>query len=308
MLSVLMPVLENTKKPILIYNRVTRELEVEKVYGEGAVRWFYETRPGRTLSELILSRPWVSRAYGATQDTRRSARKIPEFIRKFNIPIEDYEDQTYHSFNDFFIRKFKPGKRSFASTPNELPAFAEARYFAWDAIVPDMVFPIKGKSLSAEGMLGSRERAEPFIGGPLLLARLCPVDYHRYHYPDDGESLEETRLKGPLHSVNPLAIQYKNDILMTNERHVSILKTKNFGLLAYVEVGATCVGKIVQTHPTDRPFRRGDEKGYFLFGGSTVIVLGEPGRWKPDADLLEQTYSGRECLVRLGERVATSSI
>ena len=111
-----------------------------------------------------------------------------------------------------------------------------------------------------------------------MIARLCPVDYHRYHYPDAGRTLAHYPVHGKFHSVNPAALRYSDAIFATNERYVSILDTENFGKLAYIEVGAMMVGKIVQTHPTDQPFRRGDEKGYFLFGASTVIVLGQPRR------------------------------
>src|SRR5262249_53104509 len=112
---------------------------------------------------------------------------------------------------------------------------------------------------------------------------------------------------GLLHSVNPLALQRKPDLFLANERQVSLLDTENFGLLAFVEVGALCVGKIVQTHSPDQPFQRGEEKGYFLFGASTVIVYGEPGAWTPEADLLEHTKAGREVLVELGQPVARSA-
>jgi phosphatidylserine decarboxylase len=173
-------------------------------------------------------------------------------------------------------------------------------------VASDQTFPVKEAHLSAIMVLGSEERARPFLGGPLFIARLCPTDYHRFHFPDDGRILFHARVPGPLHSVNPVALQYKSDILMTNERQVSILETKNFGKLAYVEVGALLVGKIKQTHPQDQEFRRGGEKGYFEFGGSTVLLFGEPGRWKPDADILDQSRNGRETLVRLGERIAIS--
>ena len=113
-------------------------------------------------------------------------------------------------------------------------------------------------------------------------------------------------MPGRFHSVNPLALEFRGDIFATNERQVSLLETKNFGKLAYVEVGAVCVGLIVQTHPTEGSFKRGEEKGYFLFGASTVIVLGEKGKWKPSSDILEQTALGRETLVRLGSEVASS--
>jgi phosphatidylserine decarboxylase len=140
--------------------------------------------------------------------------------------------------------------------------------------------------------------------GPLLLARLCPVDYHRYHYPDDGKTLNSYTVHGDYHSVNPLALKYRQDILIKNERRVSIVETKKFGKLAIVEVGATCVGKIIQSHDESKDFKRGDQKGYFLFGGSTVIVYGEPGKWKPSSDILKNTELGLETYIHLGDEVA----
>jgi phosphatidylserine decarboxylase len=289
--------------PITYWNRRTGRPEQELVYGEGALRWMYETTPGRALGEGILSRPWVSALYGAVQDTRWSARKIAPFVRQFGIPMEEYEPQRFTSFNDFFIRRFRAGARSFPQAPHELGAFAEARYFAMARLDPSERFPVKGIALSAAELIGDAALAAPFARGPAFIARLCPVDYHRFHFPDSGRLAHAARRDGPLHSVNPLALQFKPDILVTNERHVSILETEQFGRLAYVEVGATMVGKIVQTHDASAPFTRGAEKGYFLFGGSTVVVLGEPGAWTPDADLIEQSQQGRETLVRLGARI-----
>jgi phosphatidylserine decarboxylase len=140
----------------------------------------------------------------------------------------------------------------------------------------------------------------------LLLARLCPVDYHRFHFPDNGQVVEDYRIHGLFHSVNPLALKVKPDIFIQNERHVTILDTENFGKLAYIEVGAICVGKIIQStklHPS-KTFSRGDEKGYFLFGGSTVIVLGEKGKWKPSVDIVDNTHQGIETYLHLGTSVA----
>lgn len=306
-------------EPIVYWDRAAKKTEKEAIYGEELVRWLYETAPGAWLTEHIFAKPLFSKIYGAYQSSPLSGHKVSAFVQKFGIPMQEFEGKNFASFNDFFIRKFKPGARPFTQKPGELAAFAEARYLAFEKIREDQVFPVKGAGLSAELLLGSAEKAKPFIGGPLLLARLCPVDYHRFHYPDEGETLDHYQISGALHSVNPLALKFKYDILVTNERQVSLLKTDHLGLLACVEVGALCVGRIVQTHghadgqvhgqtherthPRKR-FARGDEKGYFLFGGSTVIVLGEPGAWRPDADLLEQTANNRETLVRLGERVA----
>lgn len=291
--------------PILVWDRrLGREIE-EQVYGEGGVRFMYVNPFGRGLGELLLSRRWFSQLYGWSQSTGWSGRKVTPFIERYGIPMDEYEPGPFRTFNEFFIRRFREGARPFVEATNVMPAFAEARYLAWTSIEDDQTFPVKGAHLSAAALLANDELARDFARGPLLLARLCPVDYHRFHYPDDGRVLESYRAHGAYHSVNPVALKAKSDVLATNERHVTILDTENFGKLAYVEVGAMCVGKIVQSHE-GVTFRRGQEKGYFLFGGSTVVVLGQPGRWKPDAEILEQTARQRETLVRLGEAIATA--
>lgn len=291
---------------IRYWNRETQSVETEQVYGEAAVGWLYGTTPGRRLADCVLSRSLPSRLYGMMQSSPMSRRKIRPFIERFGIRMDEYEEGDFRSFNEFFIRRFRPGARPFDSDPRRMPAFAEARYFAFESVSPDARVPVKGRWLAAAALIGDPALAASFEGGPLLLARLCPTDYHRFHYPDDGRMIEGRGIAGRLHSVNPLALRYKGEILATNERRLSVLETRNFGRLAYIEVGALCVGRIVQTH-AHGDFHRGDEKGYFLFGGSTVIVLGEPGRWRPDADLLEQTRHGRESFVKLGTGVAVAA-
>jgi len=291
---------------IQVWDREKRAYEQEKVYGDALIRWTYENPVGRLVTDHVLVKPWLSQLYGRYQDTQRSARKVPQFVRDFEIPMEEYEGspQSFKSFNEFFIRKFKPGVRKFCPVEEGMPAFAEARYYGFESIREDQVFPVKGGYLSAESLLGSKDKASPFSGGPLLLARLCPVDYHRYHYPDDGRTLDSYSIPGELHSVNPVALAQRGEIFIKNERRVSILETKHFGKLAYIEVGALCVGKIVQSFDESVPFSKGDEKGYFLFGGSTVIVLGEKGAWSPEAEILHQTSMRRETRVKLGTRIA----
>lgn len=295
---------KDTSQSIRVWDRRhAREIE-EQVYGEAGVRFVYGNPLGRLLGDLLLARRWFSRVYGWMQSTSLSGRKVAPFIARYQIPMEEYEPGPFRTFNDFFVRRFRQGARPWVTDADVMPAFAEARYLAWTAIEDGQTFPVKGRDLSATALLGSDALAREFTGGPLLLARLCPVDYHRFHFPDDGQVVDSHRVHGAFHSVNPLALAARSDVLATNERHVTLLDTSQFGKLAYVEVGAMCVGRIVQSH-TSPTFRRGDEKGYFLFGGSTVVVLGQPGAWVPDAELLDQTGRRRETLVRLGERVAT---
>jgi phosphatidylserine decarboxylase len=168
-------------------------------------------------------------------------------------------------------------------------------------------FPVKGHSLRADQILAEPERARPFVGGPVLLARLAPVDYHHVHYFDDGTTLDHDWIRGRLWTVNWHALQNKPDILFVNQRQVNMLQTRNFGRIGFVEVGALSVGRIVQVHPLDAPYRRGDEKSVFRIGGSAIVVFGEPGAWRPSEDLLEHTKDGIETFVRLGDTVAQSA-
>jgi phosphatidylserine decarboxylase len=285
------------------WNRAEGKEEEELVYGDAFIQLLYGNSLGFAITDSLLTRSLVSKLYGSLQSSSLSRKKIAPFIENLSIHIDEFEPGPFPTYNDFFIRRFRPGKRVFASDASRMPAFAEARYYAFPSVTEKTLAPIKGLSLSPLALLENIQDASSFVGGPAFLARLCPVDYHRFHYPDDGVTLSQTTVHGRLHSVNPLALQQKPDIFLTNERSVSILETKNFGKLAYVEVGALCVGKIVQSH-TANSFQRGAEKGYFLFGGSTVIVVGEPGRWTPDQDILDRTAAGEECLIRLGEAIA----
>jgi phosphatidylserine decarboxylase len=267
----------------------------------------YESAPGRSPIQWLESQPLYDWLYALLQNSRWSKRKIPPFIEKHQIDMSQFEAVDYASYNEFFVRKFRRGARSFPANDEQMGAFVEARYFGWDAIEPTQQFPIKAHSLSAEQILGCSELARPFVGGPVLVARLAPVDYHRIHYPDAGNTLESDRIGGRLWTINWRALQNKPDILFRNERHVQILETRVFGRLGFVEIGAMTVGRITQTHPNGKPFRRGDEKGYFSFGGSAVVVFGCAGAWRPSADILRQTPEGIETFVRLGEPVAELS-
>lgn len=296
---------------IQYFSRPNNKVETEKVYGDAAVHWMYESISGKLFSHFAAKAP-MSVLYGFAQDLPISKHKIPQFVQNYDIAMEDYlpekgrdELDPYSTFNNFFIRTFKEGKRSFIADKDKMPAFSEARYFGYESITDDKEIPVKGKFLNAKELLQKQEWISTFQDGPLLLARLCPVDYHRFHFPDDGKVLDYYKVGGLYHSVNPVALRAKSDIFSTNIREVTILETQNFGKLAYVEVGATMVGRIVQSSDLST-FDRGQEKGYFLFGGSTVIVIGEKGLWKPSEDIINNTNNKLETYLHLGSECAVS--
>ena len=296
------------QQPIRFVDHETGDVREEAVYGGAWVRFMYGTVIGRLLSAVVAA-PFLSRFYGWLQDRPRSKQKVAPFIERFGIPMDEFQptegrraDDPFGSFNEFFTRRVAEGARPFVAG-EEFPAPCDARYFGYDQLDGAVEIPVKGRFFAAPALLQNESWQAAFDGGPGFIARLCPVDYHRFHFPDEGRVLDRWRIPGALHSVNPWALAERSDIFMINERAVTILETKNFGKLAYVEVGATCVGKIVETHRSDT-FGRGDEKGMFLFGGSTVIVLGEPGRWRLDRSIVGHTEQAMESYLKMGRRLA----
>jgi len=263
------------------------------------LEWMYGTRPGRLLVKLMI-RPGVSRAAGWLLDRRVSALAVRPFIRKNHICMDDFEQRRFRSFNDFFTRRVLPGKRPVDGTPGHLIAPCDSKLTVYD-IRPDSRFRVKGTEYTLEGLLQSKELAETFLGGTLLLFRLTVGDYHRYTYIDSGFVTGSTRIPGVFHTVNPAAAS-RCPIYRENTREYSLLESLRFGTVLQMEVGAAMVGRIVNA-PGSRNVRRGEEKGRFEFGGSTVIVLLQKGRAILDADLLRNTAQDAETVVRLGERI-----
>ena len=286
-------------------------IQEEQVYGGFWVKALYGTGLGRLLSNAIAAPPF-SRFYGWLQDRPASKKKVKPFIEQFDIKMSDFlveegrtDDDPYSTFNHFFTRRVTDSARPFAQD-KAFPAPCDARYFAYQQLNDSVSIPVKGACFKASALLNNDIWAPHFEDGPGFIARLCPVDYHRFHFPDDGETLDQWRVPGALHSVNPWALAFREDIFMINEREVTILDTARFGKLAYIEVGATCVGKIKQTHGGGA-FKRGEEKGMFLFGGSTVIVIGEKGRWQVDEQILDNTAQGVETYLKMGRALGVAS-
>lgn len=282
---------------------IWRDRNGNLVPGDGGqdcfLEWMYGTRPGRLLVKLMI-RPGVSRAAGWLLDRRVSALAVRPFIRKNHICMDDFEQRRFRSFNDFFTRRVLPGKRPVDDAPGHLIAPCDSKLTVYD-IRPDSRFRVKGTEYTLEGLLQSKELAETFLGGTLLLFRLTVGDYHRYTYIDSGFVTGSTRIPGVFHTVNPAAAS-RCPIYRENTREYSLLESLRFGTVLQMEVGAAMVGRIVNA-PGSRNVRRGEEKGRFEFGGSTVIVLLQKGRAILDTDLLRNTAQDAETVVRLGERI-----
>lgn len=294
-----------------IYERKFRRNNEEQIFGEAFVRGAYEE--SGLLSHLVQNRSiqkLTSRLVGRYYASRLSKRLIAPFIQKYAIEMPEFivPSGGYNSFNDFFIRQLQPGQRSFPQEASRLGAPAEGRLSVFPLTSEKSILTIKGTPLSLAEFVGSQVLAQQFVGGHAFVFRLCPVDYHRFHFPDAGRAGPSTRLGRDLHSVNPLAVQKIPDVFLKNERQICLFESRNFGQLLLMEVGAICVGKIIQTYTPGQKIERGQEKGYFAFGGSTTVMLTQKLWVKPDADLIEKTNEGLESLVRLGDPIAHAGL
>lgn len=289
-------------------DRPTGEIRKEVVLGDGLVRMVYERALGRALRRAVLTRPAFSRAYGRYQSSRRSTRGIGKVVSDLAIHMDDYvvPDGGFESFNDFFTRRLRSGARPLDLGEGRLLSPADGRTFAYTHVRGDSLLPAKGRHISLARLLGGAAEAEPFADGTVVIVRLCPSDYHRFHFPCDGVASAARTLPGPLESVNPLALAKGRAILDHNQRDVTMIESKAFGRVAYVEVGAMCVGRIVQSFRPG-PVKAGDEKGLFEFGGSTVILVFQAGKITVDPDLVANTDKGLETFLKMGEGIGSAS-
>lgn len=261
-----------------------------------SIRFLYNTVPGRALLQLLIC-PGVSKAAGYFLDRRCSRIFIRPFVRSSGISLEDYEDRKYTSFNDFFTRQIRKGRRPLPEDPLTLAAPCDGKLTAYP-ITEEAVFRIKHSAYDLPTLLEDAELARRYRGGTCLIFRLTPDDYHRYSFPDSGRLISSRRIPGVLHTVRPIAFD-RYPVYLKNTREYAVLDTDHFGLAVQMEVGALFVGRIVN-RPVSGSFRRGDEKGMFEFGGSTIVLLLEKDTVEIDPVLLENTARGLETIVKKG--------
>ena len=259
---------------------------------------------GHALTRMLL-RPFLSPAVsdicGKFLSTRFSRRIIPSFVKKNHIDLSIYEKQEFDSYNAFFTRKIKAEQRPINDQKNVLISPSDGKVTAYP-ITQKGRFWIKHTQYTAAQLLKDERLAERYMGGWIYVIRLTVDDYHRYCYVADGRKSRQRKIRGVLHTVNPVANDYY-PIYKMNSREYCLLKTKEFGTILLMEVGALMVGKINNHEEDSAQVKRGDEKGMFEFGGSTIVVMTEPGMTKPDKDIIQNTKVQAETLIKMGEPI-----
>ncbi len=292
--------------PIQYLDRGSGLLKTEKVAGEKWLVWLYNNPVGEATLWALAKRKVVSSVYGNKMDRPSSTKKIQPFVDEFDIDLSTAEKQEFKSFNDFFIRKLNRSARPVDTDSVTAVSPSDGKILAY-ADISNSDFIIKGYRFDIFSFLNNDQLAQKYLDGTLVVIRLAPFDYHRFHFPMNGSLSPITRIKGDYYSVNPLALRKMAEIFCLNKREIAIISNPLFGDVVMVEVGATMVGSIVQTY-TGNFAKTGEEKGYFKFGGSTVVLLFEKNRIRIDEDLLINTLRGYETVIKVGERLGESMI
>jgi len=292
-------------EPIRFFNRYTGQIETEEVYGEPFMHWAYGTRMGKLALHALAKRALFSQWYGWRMNRAISTRRVAPFIRKYGLNASEFlEDPAgFKSFNEFFYRKLKPAARPIDPDPAAVVFPADGRHLGFqNASQIEGIF-VKGQVLDLKSLIRDDQLAAKYARGSMVMSRLCPVDYHRFHFPVAGVPTRPEILNGPLFSVSPIALRRNIRFLVENRRARSLVETKDHGTVLMFEIGATNVGSIEYTFVAGEPVQKGAEKGYFKFGGSSMITLFEPGRVQLSADLLYQSAQRTELYARIGDRM-----
>jgi len=288
---------------IQYFNRYSGRIETEKIYGGAFLRFTYGNPLGRLALHLIFKRAAFSRWYGWRMDRPASRSKVRPFIQEYAVDVREFADApvSFRTFNEFFYRKLRPSARPVVADKRVVAFPADGRHLGFADISKAGSIFVKGQQLDLDVLIADRALADRYRDGTVVLSRLCPVDYHRFHFPAGGVPTAPQLMNGPLCSVNPIALRRTLRYLIENKRRRCQLESPEFGTVLTFEVGATCVGATEYTYVAGQPVAKGAEKGFFKFGGSSTITLFEKGRIQLAADLIENTKQQRELYARVGD-------
>ncbi|AKC83049.1 phosphatidylserine decarboxylase [Verrucomicrobia bacterium IMCC26134] len=299
----------NIDAPITVFDRRSGKIETEQVYGEGWLKWTYGTSCGRLSLAALVRRAWFSHWYGWRMNRASSVRKVLPFVVRYGLDADEFTKPAtaFRTFNDFFYRTLKPAARPIVQDEAVAVLPADGRHLAFQDVDAASGFYVKGAKFTLTELLGTDELGAEFAGGSLLISRLCPVDYHRFHFPVAGVPHEARLINGSLYSVSPIALRRNVRYLVQNKRMVTLVESVRFGRIAVLEIGATCVGSILQSYVPGRMVAKGEEKGLFAFGGSCVVTVFAKGRIRFDADLVSSSADQREVYARMGESLGRAA-
>ena len=290
---------------ISYWNRETASLEKENVYGENWLKFIYNNPLGKVGLWTMVKRAWFSHWYGRKMSASPSAKKIVPFLEKYDLKTEEFLDSvdSFGSFNEFFYRKLKSSSRPINQEKDSVVFPADGRHLVVQNLNKKSFIYAKGQKFQLDQLLGISKLAKDFYDGDMVISRLCPVDYHRFHFPCGGNVQSTNLINGALFSVSPIALRKDISIFWQNKRYLTVLENSKLGTLLQLMIGATCVGSVNWTSKVGQHYQKGDEQGYFSFGGSCVITVFRAKSVRFEDDILKNSKNGIETFAKMGENM-----
>lgn len=287
--------------------RKTGKLVIEKVPAGKMMKFLNHNPFGKLALNILIKRKIVSSLYGWIMNTSYSKKWIHGFRQKYNMSLNEYvvPQNGFKTFNDFFYRHVKPESRPIG---NGLVSPADGKILVFQEINEYQDFFVKGGKFNIGSYMKDNILAKKFEGGSMLIVRLAPTDYHRFHFPASGKVTRTKLINGFYHSVSPIALDGSLEKFFENKRTICVQDSEEFGKIAYSDVGATMVGSIIQTYTPETHIDKGAEKGFFAFGGSTVVLFFEKGKIQFDQDLIDNTKNQIETAVLMGETIGRAIV
>ena len=286
-------------------NRASGKLETEHPPAEGLLTFLYGNTFGRKTILPIARQKFITQRYGKMMNTAKSVKRIQPFVDSLGIDMTEAQKgmDEFTSFNDFFYRELKPGARKIQEG---LVSPGDGRVLAFEKASDVNSFYVKGKEFTLQGFLKDDILVEAYKDASMIIVRLAPNDYHRYHFPYAGIPSKSEEISGTYYSVSPIAlVENFTQVFCDNRKDICTLSTEREGNILIVPVGATMVGSLNSTYAPDSKIEKGAEMGYFAFGGSTVVLLVDSKIFKIDDDLLQNTKNELETYLKMGEQIGS---
>ena len=286
-------------------NRGTGKVEIERPPAEGLLKFLYGNTFGKFAFLPLAKQKVITKKYGKMMNTPKSVERIQPFVDSLNIDMSESKKRVneFQSFNDFFYRELKADARKIA---DGMVSPGDGRVLAFDKVSEVNSFYVKGTKFTLKAFLKDDNLLEKHKNSSMVIVRLAPNDYHRYHFPFKGIASEAKQISGSYYSVSPIALQTNfTKVFCKNKKEICTLTTENQGEILVIPVGATMVGSLNSTYNPKAVVEKGQEMGYFAFGGSTVVLLFESNHFKIDEDLLQNTKNNIETFLKMGEKIAS---
>jgi len=286
-------------------DRRSGQRRTDPIYAAAFLDWCYNTPIGASLTRALLSRRFVSKVYGWYYRLPCTRRRIAPFAETMGVNLTELVQPlaSFRTFGDFITRSIDLAHRPIDPDPRACVSPADGRMMAYQAFDGDTPLRVKGGLFDLGALLRDETLSRRYARGSVVIVRLYLADYHHFHFPDAGIPGEPRTVAGRYFAVSPYARRWSVPFYGENHRLVTLFDSDHFGRLAMIEIGSFTVGSVREAFVPHARVAKGAHKGYFELGGSVVVLLFEPGTILVDHDLCENTRSGIETYVRMGEAI-----